>query len=209
MLLAISAGVLSCSSAPAAAGSPGDSPTEAYKRLFAAVKSKNVDAIKAEMTENTLQFAQMVAAKQNTPIEKVFENGFTGTTFATDLPQMRDQRVADDMGNVEVWNTRDSKWEDLPFIKENGAWKLAVGDLFKGSFKSPGPGKDQREKMAANAANGNSAVQMPEPAANAQGSAPANSNVAVPAANFNSGKRPVNTAAADNTKPAANAKTAK
>lgn len=153
---------LSCNSGPAAQGSSNDSPTEAYKRLFAAVKSKNTDAIKAEMTTKTQEFAQMVSQKNNTPIEKVFENGFTATTFSAALPQIRDQRVSDNMGAVEVWNSKESKWEDLPFVNENGAWKIAVGDLFAGTFKSPGPGRDVLEKQAANAA-GNGPVQIPAP----------------------------------------------
>jgi hypothetical protein len=165
-LLAVILAALTSCDKPAAAGSASDSPTEAYKRLFNAVKSKNTDAIKAEMTEATIQFAEMVSQRNNTPIEKVFENGFTATTFASKLPTIRDERIADDMGAVEVWNSKESKWEDLPFIKENGAWKLAVGDLFKGSYKSPGPGRDRLEKEAANAA-GQGPVQMPVPDINA------------------------------------------
>lgn len=165
LALAGLAAMLACNS-PAAAGSPNDSPTDAYKRLFSAVKSKNTDAIKAELTQKSQDFAQMVSQKNGTPIEKVFENGFTATTFATSLPLIRDQRVAEDMGAVEVWNSKDSKWEDLPFVKENGAWKLAVGELFAGTYKSPGPGRDQLDKIAANA-NGSGPQQIPVPEINA------------------------------------------
>ncbi|MBP6005101.1 MAG: hypothetical protein KA746_16850 [Pyrinomonadaceae bacterium] len=153
----------------------GESPTEAYKRLYNAVKSKNTDAIKAEMTVKSLEFAQMAAARNNTPIEKVFENGFTATTFSEKLPEIRDQRIADNMGAVEVYNAKDSRWEDLPFILEDGKWKLAVGDLFAGTFKSPGKGRDAREKEAANVANPN---LVPAPAPNA--AANTNPNVVVP-----------------------------
>lgn len=76
------------------------------------------------------------------------------------MPPIRDERVNGDMGAVEVWNSKDSRWEDLAFMKEDGAWKLAVGNIYQGSYKSPGPGRDQREKMAANAA-GQHPVEMP------------------------------------------------
>jgi len=177
----------SCSSAPAKPGSDSDSPTEAYKRLFLAVKAKNTDQIKAEMTQATQQFAAAAAEKYKKPIEQVFENGFTGTTFAESMPPIRDERVNGDMGAVEVWNSKDSRWEDLPFMKEDGAWKLAVGNIYQGTYKSPGPGRDQRDKMAANAAgqhpvempaaNMNSnvnVVRVPMPIANSQPSANAN-----------------------------------
>lgn len=157
---------------PASPGSGNDSPTEAYKRLYAAVKSKNTDAIKAEMTQKSLDFAQMAAAKNGVPIEKVFENGFTATTFAEKLPEIRDQRIKDQMGAVEVWNSKDSRWEDLPFINENGVWKLAVGDLFAGTFTSPGKGRDILEKEAANAQG---AGPQPAPV-----NVPMNANIIVP-----------------------------
>jgi hypothetical protein len=131
------------------------SPTEAYKQLYAAVKSKNTERIKALMTKNTQQFAQMVAAKQNQPIEKVYENGFTATTFADSLPEIRDERIKEPYGAVEVWNEKDKRWEDLGFVYEDGAWKLAIGEMFGGTFQSPGKGRAIKEQEAANLLNAN------------------------------------------------------
>jgi predicted small secreted protein len=129
----------------------GDSPTNAYKALYTAVKSKDTEAIKRQLTKKTIEFGVFASQKNNTPLEKVYENGFTATTFSETLPNIRDERVNGDMGAVEVWNSKDSRWEDLPFIKEDGAWKLAMGELFAGTFKSPGLGRDILEKQAANA----------------------------------------------------------
>jgi hypothetical protein len=150
-----------CGGGTAPAGSSGDSPTEAYKRLYAAVKSKDTEAIKAQMTAKSHDFAKMASERNNTPIEKVFENGFTATTFAEKLPEIRDQRIKDQYGSVEVWNSKDSRWEDLPFINDNGTWKFAIGELFAGSFVSPGKGRDMLEKEAANAANGGPVAAAP------------------------------------------------
>jgi hypothetical protein len=135
--------------------SPTGSPSEAYKQLYSAVKSKDTEKIKAVMTKKTQDFAQMVAARQNTPIEKVFENGFTATTFAESLPEIRDERVNCEFGAVEVWNAKDKRWEDIGFIYEDGAWKLAIGEMFGGTFKSPGPGRAVKEQEAANALSNN------------------------------------------------------
>lgn len=175
---------LNCGSGgPATSGSGNDSPTEAYKRLYAAVKSKDTEAIKRELTEKSIDLAKMAAAKNNTPIEKVYENGFTETTFSPALPEIRDQRVVEDLGAVEVWNSKKSIWEDLPFVKVNGAWKFAVGDLFAGTFKfeTVGRGRSFREGEAANAAGKGPLAGPPVPNANVTGSAntmpqPANGN---------------------------------
>jgi hypothetical protein len=147
-----------CSACGSGASSDASSPTEAYKKLFAAVKAKNIDEIKSLMSKKTQEFAEMAAQRQNATVEKVYSNGFTATTFSPQLPEIRDERVKDGFGAVEVWNPQSNAWEDIPFVLEDGQWKLAYGDTFAGSYKSPGKGRDQKEREAANAARGG----MPE-----------------------------------------------
>ena len=139
----------------------GDTPTQAYKRLFEAVKSKQTDSIKAHVSENTVQLASFISAQNKTPLDKVFENGFVSSTFAPTLPDIRDERVNCNMGAIEVWNVSQQKWEDTPFLIENGQWKLAVGDMMRGNYKSPGKGLATKEAEAANAARGNTVPTPP------------------------------------------------
>jgi hypothetical protein len=154
LLAAVTAAITFAASCGNTTSSPvADTPTEAYKRLYNAVKSKNTDEIKKSVSSTTLQFAEMAAQRQGKTLETVLENGFTATTFSQTMPEIRDERVKGNFGAVEVWNSKDSVWEDLPFVFEDGAFKLAVGDLFKGTFQSPGKGRDRLEKEAANAAN--------------------------------------------------------
>ena len=176
LLLAVSAAIFACGSAR---GGGGASPTEAYTNLFNAVKAKDTEAIKANMTKRSLQFAERAAHKYNTAGEKVLESGCPATTYSPTLPEIRDERINGNMGAIEVWNARDSKWEDLPFIFEDGAWRLAVGDQFADSYRLPAKGRDFREREAANAlsntmievspqGNANLVPMVPKPAPDAQ-----------------------------------------
>lgn len=131
-------------------GSKAQSPTEAYKMLFAAVKAKNPEQIKQMMTKNTLGLAQFNADRQKISIEKSVENGLVAPTMSDTLTEIRDERVKGNYGNVEVFNQKENRWEDLPFILEDGGWKLAVGDLFQGKFESPGKSKGDIEREASN-----------------------------------------------------------
>lgn len=103
------------------------------------------------MTSRTVDFASAIAQKQNQPVEKVFENGFTATTYAETLPEIRDERIDGDNGAVEVWNEKGHIWEDLPFKLENGVWKFAIGEVFAKQWESPGKGMAQKEADAINA----------------------------------------------------------
>ena len=139
-----------------------DTPTEAYKRLYTAVKAKNTESIMGEMSKKSHEFANGLAQQQKNPLEKVYENGFTGTTFSATLPEIRDERIAGCSGAVEVRNTKEQIWEDLPFVAEDGKWKFAIGEMFADTFKSPGKGRATKEKEAANAALGNAPPPMNE-----------------------------------------------
>jgi len=143
----------------------GDTPTAAYKRLYQAVKAKNTEAIKAELTKESVAMGEFMAQRfKKTPAES-YENGLTSTTFSPTLPDIRDERVNCNMGAVEIWNSSEQKWDDVPFMLEDGKWKLAFGEGFKGSFKSPGKGIATKEAEAANAARGN--ILIPANAVNA------------------------------------------
>jgi hypothetical protein len=151
--------LLSCSRGPASDNGGADSPTEAYKRLYSAVKAKDTGAIEAVMTKATLEFAKGNAARTKQTMDQMVANGLTATTFSPTLPQIRDERINGNMGAVEVYNSKDNVWEDLPFIKEDGSWKLAIGELWANTFKSPGKSESVKEHEAANAM-GNNMIQM-------------------------------------------------
>jgi hypothetical protein len=143
-------------------------PTEAYKMLYAAVKSKDIEKIKKMMSKNSLEFAQAAAQQQNKPVEKVLENGFLATTLSASLPQIRDERVKESFGAVEVWNEKERRWEDTYFIREEDGWKVAVGDVFRGNFEMPGKPQSIVERENANMANPNNGmIQAPVPNMNA------------------------------------------
>ena len=143
---------LSCSSqsAQGVTGNQAKSPTEAYKMLFAAVKAKDTEKIKSVMTKNTLGLGQFNADRQKITLEKSLENGLVAPTMSDALTEIRDERVKGNNGAVEVFNQKENRWEDLPFMLEDGGWKLAIGDLFQGKFESPGKGKAEIEREATN-----------------------------------------------------------
>ena len=150
----------------------------AYKRLYDAVKSKDPEQIKKVMSKNSLAFAEFAAAQQKKTPEEVLKNGFTGTTFAETIPEMRDERIKDEFGAIEVWNAKEKIWEDLPFVKEDGEWKFAMGDAFKGDYKKPSPGQAFREQEEANARNPNM-INGAAPNSNVSANVNTNANVNV------------------------------
>lgn len=143
------------------------SPSEAYRMLFAAVKSQDTAKIKLMFSQKSIGLAEMQAGRSNQPVEKVYANGFSETTFADNMPQIRDERIKEDSGAVEVWNEKRKTWEDIPFIKEGGSWKAAFGDAFAGTWKSPGKGQAIIEQENINASQPKQVPQNPMANSNA------------------------------------------
>jgi hypothetical protein len=144
-------------------------PSEAYRMLFAAVKSQDTAKIKSMYSKGSIGLAEMQASRSNQPLERVYENGFTETTFVDNFPQMRDERIKGNYGAVEVWNDKRKQWDDIPFILEDGSWKLAIGDAFGGKWQSPGKGQAVIEQENANANNPNMIQKLPAGNSNTSG----------------------------------------
>lgn len=115
-------------------------PAQAYKTMYFAVKCKNVVGIKNVLSRETIEFMTAAAEMQKKPFDEAIANGLSESTFSNTLPKLCADRVKKKMGALEVKRT-DGVWEDLPFVWEDGQWKLAVGDLFKGTYRKPGPTK--------------------------------------------------------------------
>ncbi len=131
------------------------SPMDAYKMLFKAVKAEDSESIKKMMSAASLKFAEGAAAQRKQSVDEILKNGFYASTITDTLPDMRDERVKDEFGAVEVWVTKEQKWEDTSYVKEPDGWKIAVGDVFGGTFKSPGQPQTVKEQLAANTSGKN------------------------------------------------------
>lgn len=144
----------SCRQQPAADADPmgkAATPTEAYVMLYNAVRSKNTEAIRNMMSRASLKFVEGVAAQRKKPVAEILENGLYASTINPEMPEVRDERIRDGKyGAVEVFVKKSGQWEQAYFIKEDGGWKVAVGDLFAGTFKQPEPSQAQKQAQASN-----------------------------------------------------------
>jgi hypothetical protein len=119
-------------------GSGGQSsPTEAYKTLYAAVQRKDVETVKKIMSKSTIKFMTGAAEMQKKPFDQVIANGTIESNLSPTMPQLCKERIKDKWGALEVRGAS-GKWEDVPFVLEDGQWKVAVGDIFEGTYQKPG-----------------------------------------------------------------------
>lgn len=100
------------------------SPTETLKALNEASKKKDTAAIKNLLTKGTLDLLEKNAKKQNKTVDEILLKD-DGAPFQ-DLPETRNEVITGETATVEVKNSVTNEFQKLPFVSENGVWKVAL-----------------------------------------------------------------------------------
>jgi hypothetical protein len=110
--------LLACSSSPKAT-----TPLEALKIYSSARKKKDVPAMKNVLSKGSIKMAEDDAKAQNRPLDEVLLND---TLFPENVStvEYKNESKTDENATIEVKN-QFGLWDRVPFIRENGEWKIA------------------------------------------------------------------------------------
>jgi hypothetical protein len=112
----------------------GSSPTATFKKFFEATKKGDPAAIRKTLSKGSLEMFDKVAKEQNkTTDEMMKEVNKDGKSETT--PETRNEKIDGDSATLEVKNEKTGKWDSLPFIKENGEWKIAFDKFVENVLK--------------------------------------------------------------------------
>lgn len=102
------------------------SPTDSIKTIVEGVKAKDSEMIRSALSKATLARFDKMAEEEN----KSFYEIFVAEDFEemSKLPQMRNEKIDGDKATLELQNDKTGEWDPLPFVKEDGNWKLAIFD---------------------------------------------------------------------------------
>ena len=103
------------------------SPTETLKTFIEASKNKDVETIKKNLSKNSLSLLEQTAKEQNTTVDELLKKN-NGTPIK-EMPETRNEKIEGDTATVEVKDKTSGKYETIPFVKEEGEWKIAL-DVF-------------------------------------------------------------------------------
>jgi hypothetical protein len=109
------------------------SPTATMKALNDASKKKDVAAIKNLVSKGTLDLLAQTAEQQKTTIDELLSRD-EGAPFQ-ELPETRNEQINGDTATVEIKNNATNDWETMPFVRENGVWKIALDRFMEDLMK--------------------------------------------------------------------------
>ncbi|CAN5590956.1 hypothetical protein BH20ACI4_BH20ACI4_34920 [soil metagenome] len=121
------------------------SPTETLHAFNEASKKKDIPAIKSLLSKGTLALFEQSAKKQNKTIDDILLKD-SDATFQ-DIPETQNEKIEGDTATVEVKKKVSGEFQKIPFVKEDGVWKLALDRFLDDVMKKM---KEEMNKIPAN-----------------------------------------------------------
>jgi hypothetical protein len=127
--LALSLFVGACSKA-------GSSPTATAKAFYDATKAKDVQGMKNTMSKGSLAMMESFAKMGGKSLDEMLKDPQSPPpgTF-----EARNEVITGDTATLELKDEK-GKWDKLPFVKEDGQWKIALDKAFEQGMNEMSPG---------------------------------------------------------------------
>lgn len=104
-----------------------DSPTAAVKAFVEGIKAEDEEAIKNTLSEKSIKMLDLMRSVTGKSFYEVM-TAEDDDDELKELPEMRNEKIDGDTATLEVKGKNDKEWEELPFVKEDGNWKIAFLD---------------------------------------------------------------------------------
>src|SRR5258708_23506144 len=115
----------------------GSTPTATFKAFYEASKKKDVAGMKKTLSKGTLDMFDKLAKEQNKTTDDMLKD-VDKDDKSEKIPETRNEKINGDTATLEVKNEKTNKWDPLPFVKENGEWKIALHKFLEDIMKGLG-----------------------------------------------------------------------
>lgn len=117
----------------------GMSPTEVYKAYYDTSVKRDFQAARKYLSQSTLDVMEGEAKKQGKTYEQMMGES---PTIDEPLPPLTNEQISGDTATVDM--TVEGHKVTIPFVKENGEWKVALDKLARDVMR------DSQEGSASN-----------------------------------------------------------
>jgi flagellar hook-associated protein FlgK len=112
-------------------------PTATFKAFYEASKKKDAAGMKKSLSKGTLDMFDKLAKEQNKSTDDMLKD-VDKDDKSEKMPETRNEKINGDTATLEVKNDKTDKWDTLPFVKENGEWKIALDKFLEDMLKGLG-----------------------------------------------------------------------
>lgn len=118
-LLCVACIAAGCSGQASSAQS-GTSPTATMNAYYDALKKKDVEAVKKTVSKGYLTMLESAGVSAERAFQPMMDR------LPAARPATRNEKIDGDRATLEMRNEEQGRWDTVHFVKEDGAWKIAV-----------------------------------------------------------------------------------
>lgn len=100
------------------------SPIKTINDFVVACKNQDVEALRKTLSRNSFRLVEEKAKNGNKTVAEVL-NGCKSVTTG-ELPASFNEKIYTDTATVDVKNRLTNQYDKIPFVKEDGLWKIAI-----------------------------------------------------------------------------------
>jgi PBP1b-binding outer membrane lipoprotein LpoB len=101
-----------------------NSPSGVLKQYVAASQKQDIAAMKNFLSKGSLELIEKAAKTQNSTTDELLRR--ESSVKIKNAPETRNEIIEGDAATVEIKNETNGEFDmKMPFVRENGAWKIA------------------------------------------------------------------------------------
>lgn len=126
----------------------GSSPTATAKAFYDATKAKDVQGIKNALSKKSLAMMEAFAQMGGKSLDESLKD--TDPTKMSPTFEAQNEKITGDTATLDL-KDENGKWQSVPFVKEDGQWKIAMDQLMEKAFSQMSPEKGEATPKATEA----------------------------------------------------------
>jgi hypothetical protein len=97
------------------------SPTAVFKSFVDAAQKKDWDAMKKTLSKDSVSKMEDMAKTLNMSVSDLMKED---KKELKTVPETRNEKINGDKATLEIKDPDSNNWEEWPFVKEDGDWKI-------------------------------------------------------------------------------------
>ena len=120
-------------------------PTDTLRTFIQASEEKDVETIKKTLSKGTINIIEGTAKAQKITVDELLkrENGIP----LKEMPETRNEKIEGDAASVEIKNVITGGFDRVPFVKEDGVWKIQLDVFMRDMQKKMKEGMKENVKI--------------------------------------------------------------
>lgn len=130
-------------------------PSESLQQYFRASQQQDIAKMKSLLSKGSLALLEQSAKAQNTTVDALLQK--EASVKIQNAPVTRNETIEGETATIEIRNETNGEYDmKMPFVKEDGIWKLARDKYIEEVTKKANEAREKLVQDIMNASNANS-----------------------------------------------------